>query len=132
MKYRLQFLVLLATLMLVWLAGCGAEGSDVSAAVAVEDYLQSQVNKDLNRMISLSCADWEEAARLEYNALAALTVSLDNPDCRVTQQDGETALVSCNGNMVFNYGTEVLEKALADLVYRLVNDGGVWLVCGYQ
>ena len=131
MMYKLQFLVLLALLALLCLTGCGAGGT-TGAAQAVEDYLRSQVDQDLNQMISLACADWEEAARLEYNALAAFTVSLDDLACQVSQQDGEMAMVACDGKMVFNYGTEVQEVALSDRVYRVMNDGGEWLVCGYQ
>jgi hypothetical protein len=132
MKHRLQYLILLVLLIALMIAACSAGSSPQDAAAAVENYLQAQVSKDLNRMTNLSCAAWEEGARLEYESLAALSVSLEGPGCQTSSQEDQVALVTCNGKMIFNYGTEVLEVPLADKVYRVASEGGEWLVCGYQ
>jgi hypothetical protein len=128
---RLQFLILFVVLMAALLTACSSGGSQ-DAAAAVEGYIQAQVDKDLNQMVSLSCGTWEEGARREYESLAALTVTLDGMDCQAVSQTDQSASVTCNGKMVFNYGTEVLEVALADRVYQAVLEGGEWRVCGYQ
>lgn len=132
MKYRLQYLIPLVMLVSLILAACSSGNGAQDSAVVVEDYLQAQVNKDANGMVNLSCAAWEEGALLEYESLAALTVSLEGMACQVEAQDDQSAQVTCDGKMVFNYGTEVLEVPLAEKVYRVVYEGGEWRMCGYQ
>ena len=132
MKYRLQYLIPLALLAPLILAACSSGNGAQDAAVVVEEYLQAQVNKDANGMVNLSCSAWEEGALLEYESLAALTVSLEDMACQVEAQDEQSAQVTCDGKMVFNYGTEVLEVPLADKAYRVVFEGGEWRMCGYQ
>jgi hypothetical protein len=132
MKHRLQYSILLVLLIALIIAACSAGRGPQDAAAAVENYLHAQVSKDINGMVNLSCAAWEEGARLEYESLAALKVSLEGPGCQISSQDGQVALVTCTGKMVFNYGTEVLEVPLADKIYRVASEGGQWLVCGYQ
>jgi hypothetical protein len=132
MKHRLQYLILLVLLMALIITACSSGSRPQDAATAVENYLQAQVSKDLNGMTNLSCAAWEEGARLEYESLAALAVSLEGPGCRTSSQEGQMALVTCSGKMIFNYGAEVLEVPLTDKVYRVTSEGGEWLVCGYQ
>jgi hypothetical protein len=132
MKHRLQYSIPLVLLIAVLMAACSSGSGTQDAAATVEKYLQAQVNKDLNLMTNLSCAGWEEGARLEYESLAALEVTLEGPGCQTSSQDGQVALVTCSGEMVFNYGTEVLNVPLADKVYRVEFDSGEWLVCGYQ
>ena len=132
MKYRLQYLIPLALLAPLILAACSSGNGAQDAAVVVEEYLQAQVNKDSNGMVNLSCTAWEEGALLEYESLAALAVSLEDMVCQVEAQDEQSAQVTCDGKMIFNYGTEVLEVSLADKAYRAVFEGGEWRVCGYQ
>lgn len=132
MKYRLQYLILLAMLAALILAACSSGDGAQDAAVAVEEYLQAQVTKDSNGMINLSCSAWEEGALLEYESLAALTVSLEGMGCQAETQDDQSAQVTCDGKMVFNYGAEVLEVPLTEKVYRVVFEGGEWRMCGYQ
>jgi hypothetical protein len=132
MKYRLQYLIPLAMLATLLLSACSSGSGAEEAAEVVEDYLQAQVNKDPNAMINLSCPAWEQGARLEYESLAALTVSLEGLACRIAAQGDQSAQVACDGKMVFNYGTEVLEVPLADKGYRAVFEGGEWRMCGYQ
>lgn len=132
MKYRLQYLIPLAVLAALILAACSSGNGAQDAAVVVEEYLQAQVDKDSNGMINLSCSAWEEGALLEYESLAALTVSLEGMACQVGAQDDQSVQVTCNGKMVFNYGTEVLEVPLTGKTYRVVFEGGEWRMCGYQ
>jgi len=132
MKYRLQYLIPLALLVTLILAACSSGNGAQDAAVVVEEYLQAQVNKDSNGMVNLSCSAWEEGALLEYQSLAALTISLEDMACQVEAQDEQSAQVTCDGKMVFNYGTEVLEVSLADKAYRVVFEGDEWRMCGYQ
>jgi len=132
MKYWLQYLIPLALLVTLILAACSSGNGAQDAAAVVEEYLQAQVNKDANGMVNLSCSAWEEGALLEYESLAALTVSLEDMACQVKAQDEQSAQVACDGKMAFNYGTEVLEVSLADKTYRVVFEGGDWRMCGYQ
>ena len=132
MKHQLQYLILLLVLAALLIAACSTGKGAQDAAAVVENYLQAQVSKDPNEMVNLSCASWEEGARLEYESLAALTVSLEDMACQVSSQDDLSAQVFCSGRMVFNYGTEVLEVSLEEKNYRVVFEGGEWRMCGYQ
>jgi len=45
-------------------------------------------------MTNLSCAAWEEGARLEYESLAALSVALEELGCQADSQEGQSAQVT--------------------------------------
>jgi hypothetical protein len=118
--------MMIATL---FLTACGSQNS-AAPAEAVEDYLTALVEKDANRLTTLSCGAWEEDALLELDSFQAVTARLEGLACEQTGTDGDTALVLCNGNIVATYNEEDQELDLSVRTYQVVEEGGEWLVCG--
>jgi hypothetical protein len=123
------FLVFMCTAALV-LSSCG-KASD-PAAKAVEDYLNALVNKNSNSLSALSCAKWESNALLELDSLQAVATKLDNLSCAVTGSKGSTTQVVCQGKIIATYNGEDQQFDLSVRTYQVVNQGGEYLVCGYQ
>ncbi|HRQ31634.1 MAG TPA: hypothetical protein PLM89_00860 [Anaerolineales bacterium] len=111
------------------LASCAKSNSDAPAK-AVEDYLNTLVAKDADRLPTLVCGDWEDDALIELDSFQAVTASLENVSCTQTGADGDTALVLCTGNIVASYNNEDQRLDLAVRTYQVVEQGGDWLVCG--
>ena len=125
---RTFFLILLLVFTVLILSACA---SDSNAPVqAVEDYLNALVEKDANRLTTLSCGEWEEEALLELDSFQAVTARLEGLACEQTGTDGNTALVLCNGNIVATYNEEDQQLDLSVRTYQVVQEGGEWLVCG--
>lgn len=125
---RTFFLILLLVFTALILPACA---SDSNAPVqAVEDYLNALVEKDANRLTTLSCGEWEEEALLELDSFQAVTARLEGLACEQTGTDGNTALVLCNGNIVATYNDEDQELDLSVRTYQVLQEGGEWLVCG--
>ena len=121
-------LILLLVFTALILPACA---SDSNAPVqAVEDYLNALVEKDANRLTTLSCGEWEEEALLELDSFQAVTARLEGLACEQTGTDGNTALVLCNGNIVATYNEEDQQLDLSVRTYQVVQEGGEWLVCG--
>jgi len=121
-------LILLLVTSTLLLSACA---SDSNAPVqAVEDYLNALVEKDANRLTTLSCGDWEEDALLELDSFQAVTARLEGLACEQTGTDSDTALVLCNGNIVATYNNEDQQLDLSVRTYQVVQEGGEWLVCG--
>jgi hypothetical protein len=118
-------------ILTVMLAGCAASAS-ANPAQAVESYIKALVARDVNQVVNASCAAWEGDARQEFRAFDAVTVTLENLSCQVSSQEDQSAVVSCTGKIVANYGDEVLEINLADRDYHVLHEGGEWRMCGYR
>jgi hypothetical protein len=117
-----------ATLLL---AAC-ASGNTDAPAKAVEDYLTALVEKDADRLATLSCAAWEEDALIELDSFQAVTARLEGLACEQTGTDGDAALVLCNGKIIATYDNEDQELDLSVRTYQVVQEGGDWLVCGVR
>jgi len=126
-KHYFIFLSLLCTLIL---AACGS-GKD-PAAGAVENYINALVSKDFNRMSALSCSTWESDARMEYDSFQAIATRLDGLSCTATGTNKDTTGVSCKGKIIATYDNEDTDFDLSKRTYNVVNQGGEFLVCGYQ
>lgn len=126
---KLLFGLLIVMLSSLLLAACSSSGGDAPAK-AVEDYLNTLVAKDADRLPTLVCGDWEDDALIELDSFQAVTVRLDNAACAQTGTDGDTALVNCTGKIVATYNNEDQELDLAVRTYQVVQEGGDWLVCG--
>ena len=126
---RTRFLTLFMMFAILWLPACGSS-SDSAPAKAVEDYLTALVEKDANRLTTLSCGEWEEDALLELDSFQAVTERLEGLACEQTGTDGETSLVLCNGRIIATYNEEDQELDLSVRTYQVVQEGGEWLVCG--
>jgi hypothetical protein len=114
------------------LAACSTEPKKSEALTVAEEYQQAFAEKDADRVSALSCADWEEQALLEMDSFQAVTVTLQGLTCQETGKDGDAVLVRCDGKLMTTYGEEKREFDLGNRTFRLVQQGGNWLVCGAQ
>jgi outer membrane lipoprotein-sorting protein len=126
--FSLILLIVFATLTV---SAC-ASNNDNAPVQAVEDYLNALVEKDANRLTTLSCGEWEQDALLELDSFQAVTARLEGLACEQTGTDGGTALVLCNGSIVATYNNEDQQLDLSVRTYQVVEEGGEWLVCGTQ
>ena len=52
--------------------------------------------------------------------------------CTQPGEDGDTALVTCSGNIVTSYNGEESLIGLDSRTYEMTKAGGEWVVCGYR
>ena len=123
------FLVLILVIVTHLLSACSSKSNDAPAK-AVEDYLNALVAKDVDRLTTLSCSDWEDDALLELDSFQAVTTKLDGLACSQTGTEGDTTLVLCKGKIITSYNNEDEELDLSVRTYQVVQQGGDWLVCG--
>lgn len=123
-------LAYLSTCLLVYfLSACSSSVSSPDAAV--EAYLQAVVTTDAVAAVNASCAAWEQQAVLESAAYEGVETRLENLDCQVVSQDGESAQVSCTGQIVYSYaGGEDQVDELGGRLFSVVVEGGEWKLCG--
>ena len=86
---------------------------------------------NVDQMISLSCADWEQNARLEFDAFAGVQTELGDLQCTSSGKDGDVTLVTCTGEILATYGNEQQNFDLGGIDYRVVQEAGEWRMCGY-
>jgi hypothetical protein len=138
---RIFALVLLAGLLAGLLAACGGAGATSGptqppaapgSVKAVQDYLQAVVSKDVDKVSTLSCKDWEQSAVQEVDSLQAVKAELSGLVCTQSGSDAAGALVKCQGKIVITYNTEQQDLDLSLRTYKVSQVGGDWLVCGYQ
>lgn len=113
------------------LSACGA-GNSNSAADAVESYITALANKDEATLIPLSCADWEDDARIELDSFQLVEVTIDGMSCQQSGADGDKTLVDCTGTLNMSYNGEPQSLDLADRTYEVIEQNGDWLVCGVR
>jgi len=113
------------------LTACSASNSDAPVQ-AVQNYLTALVEKDEDRLTTLSCGQWEQDALLELDSFQAVTARLEGVACEQTGTDGDTALVLCSGKIIATYDNEDQELDLSVRTYQVVQEGGDWLVCGVR
>lgn len=125
--YRSFIIVVIATFLL---AAC-ASGS--TPDIVVEEYLQAIVEKNSNRLSTISCKDWEANALMLLDAFQAVTAEIEGLSCQEAgnSPDG-MAIVSCTGKFITSYDSEIQEFDLSIQDYLLENVNGEWLVCGMQ
>lgn len=126
--FSLTVLILFATLAI---SACAASNANAPVQ-AVEDYLNALVEKDADRLATLSCGEWEEDALLALDSFQAVNTRLEGLACEQTGTDGDTALVRCNGNIIATYNEEDQQLDLSVRTYQVVQEGGEWLVCGMR
>lgn len=126
---RNRFLIpSMSLLAAIVLAACSSN-SDAPAR-AVEEYLNTLVAKDADRLPSLVCGDWEDDALIELDSFQAVEARLDGMACQQTGSEGEIALVDCTGSIIATYNDEDQELDLSVRTYQVIQEGGDWLVCG--
>ncbi len=122
-----------AFLILLAFFGISCSGAKQEPAVkTVEAYIQALANKEAEKMVGLSCADWEKQARFELDSFVGVTTKAEGVSCQVSGTDGDATLVTCQGKIVANYGAENRDFDLNIHVYKVIQDQGEWRVCGYQ
>ena len=129
---NIQCYTIMVLLFAVMLGGCSGSSKGSGAAGAVEGYLHALASRDLNQVVSASCAEWEPQARLEYDSFAAVRLELKDLSCQETGEDQPYTLVSCSGTIIANYGAEDLQIDVADQTFQVIQEGGEWRVCGYH
>ncbi len=127
---RNRIIVLMLALSII-LSACGA-GNSNSAADAVESYITALANKDEATLIPLSCADWEDDARIELDSFQLVEVTIDGMSCQQSGADGDKTLVDCTGTLNMSYNGEPQSLDLADRTYEVIEQNGDWLVCGVR
>jgi len=128
---RRSRLFLLITLGVLVLTACGGGNLD-RAPQAVELYLQALVNEDAAQLATLSCKAWEADAMMEVDSFQGVSAALDGVLCVEVGTDGDAVFVGCEGAIKATYGNEQQEIPLAGRTYKVVQEGGEWLMCGYQ
>ncbi len=119
-------------LSLALLACSGGSADPAKAPKVIEAYLQARVTADVDKMIALSCADWEAKARVEATSAKSQNEQLQNVTCSLGAADGAAQLVQCKGKILNSYNGETRERNLSELTFRTVADGGEWRMCGYK
>lgn len=152
---RILALVLLAGVLAGILSACAGAGASATASatatpsasatpsptqppavpgsvIAVQNYLQAVVTKNVDKVSTLSCKDWEQQAVQEVDSLQAVKAELSGLACTQSSADASGALVKCQGKILITYNTEQQELDLSLRTYKVTQSGGDWLVCGYQ
>lgn len=125
---KLLFIVVVGALLL---AACG--GNDTAQAPkAVELYLKALVAEDADQLSSLSCGAWEADALMEVDSFQGVSAALDGLSCSEAGNEGDAVFVECQGTIKATYGNEQQEIPLAGRTYKVVQEGGEWLMCGYK
>jgi hypothetical protein len=149
---RLTLLACLLAALMLALAACGGDddetpepttsgdataeavdatdtGEDTSGAPeAIEAFLQARVDSDEDALRDLSCVAREEQIEIDVASFQSVDASLDGVSCEVSGADGDYTLVSCDGQIVIDYGSENSELALG--TYRAIREDDAWKMCG--
>jgi hypothetical protein len=127
-----RFTVVLIIISVLAVGGLAACSGQDAPAQAIEAYLQALVEKDADRLVNLSCADWESDARVEVDSLEAVGARLEGVACQSASTEGDEALVTCTGSLMLTYDGEDRPLQLEGRTYSAVREGGDWLMCGYR
>ncbi len=123
-------LIIISALAVTGLTACS--GGQDAPAQTVEAYLQALVDKDADRVVNLSCADWEADAVVEVDSLEAVGARLEGVECASSGSEGDETLVTCTGSLMLTYDGEDRPLQLEGRTYSTVREGGDWLMCGYR
>jgi hypothetical protein len=126
MMKRLTFL----TLGLLILTSCS--GASNTSGSAIEAYYRTLVSKNEAKTAGLACAAFEAEARRDSKTFAQFPATADNVQCQQTGTDGETAIVSCTGQLTLDYNGDKQQVDLAARQYRAIQEAGSWKMCGYK
>ena len=128
-----QLTLSLLLILVFALTACADDGGDdaTSGAVqAIEDYLQARVDSDEAALQQLVCAEREgEVEQMAMSFAAVENLRLEDMACTLDSSTDDSATVSCDGQMIGDYGTG--DETAFDLeTYRVVQEDGVWRWCG--
>ncbi len=115
------------------LAACSSTATESDPAPAVEAYLTAMVANDTAKLPQLVCPAFEADARIDFDSFGAISdATLDGMDCSTKSTDGNSAVVTCKGQITYVYNGENDAQNLADDNYTVQKVDGVWTMCGYQ
>jgi hypothetical protein len=129
MPLKKHAFILVTLFVAIGLTACGGQGGP---AQTVEAYLRALAEKDKDRVLNLSCADWEASASVEVDSLEAVAARLEDLSCEEAGAAEGFTLVSCSGNLVLTYEGEDRPLELNARTYQTLQEGGEWLMCGYR
>jgi hypothetical protein len=125
--------LLILTLLSILLASCGGSAKTGPGAAA-EKYFQAIADGNENRIVTVSCPDWESGARGDVAAFVGVKAHLDKVDCSPvagSDSSSDSTVVECSGAIVATYNNEDSNFELKGKQLKVVKQGGDWLVCGY-
>lgn len=131
MRRTAYFVILLGILMGLFTAGCSGQKSS-GAAKAIESYLTAIVARNVDQATALACKEYADAAMTDVDSFAAVTPRLEGLACQESGKDSSAALVTCKGKIIATYNNEDQEISLEGRTYKVVEQGGEWLMCGYK
>jgi hypothetical protein len=129
---RPQFYLLFTLFFISALCLSACAGGEDAPAQAVELYYNALVEKDQDRLIAQTCADFELMALLEFDSFVSVETSLKDFSCQTVDKTADSARVTCQGAISASYQGEVQEFPLSAQTYLVVLQGGEWLLCGYE
>ncbi|MEA3327009.1 MAG: hypothetical protein U9R53_06835 [Chloroflexota bacterium] len=131
MKIKTAGYYLIGLYLLILILTACAVSSDTPAQT-VELYYQALVEKDQERLVNLSCSEWEATALLTLDSFSNVDASLVDVACETTEDEGTAAKVTCEGAISATYDGEAREFPLSGQYYRVIQEGGEWRMCGYE
>jgi len=130
MKFtKILFVLTITTLLVVGLSACASGDAPAETIVL---YHQALVDKDQERLINLSCTDWESSALQDLDSFVSVETTLVDVTCQTISEEDDRALVTCEGAISATYDGEATEFPLSGRTYVVVNQGGEWRMCGYE
>ena len=136
MKNKVALVVQIAVIfgLTFLLVACSTQKNNGAEAV-VEQYFQAIVNGDEDRIATLSCADWESSARADVAAFYGVKARLEGVTCTKVETGesapGDSVVIECGGAIIATYNNEDASFELAGKQFKVIDQGGEWLVCGY-
>ena len=127
-----KWFYLIGLIALLGLALSACAGGQDAPAQTVLLYQQALVDKNQEDLINYACADWESQALLELDSFVSVDTELVDATCQTISEDGDTALVTCDGSISASYNGEARDFPLSGRTFIVVNDGGDWRLCGYE
>lgn len=123
-------LLALALFIVPALAACAGGGDAPAQTVLL--YHEALVAKDQEQLINYSCAVWETQALLELDSFVSVETELVDASCQTVSEDGETAQVTCDGNITATYNGEARDFPLSGRTFLVVKENNEWRLCGYE
>ena len=131
MKKAAPLFTLAIVLILTLALSACAETQDAPAQ-AVQLYYQALADKNQEELINYACAEYEMQAYLELDSFVSVETELVDAACQTVSEDGDTALVTCEGAITATYNGEAREFPLSGRTYTVVNENNEWRLCGYE
>ncbi|MDX1992462.1 MAG: hypothetical protein SF029_08735 [bacterium] len=105
-----------------------SEGVADDAAAAVEAFWEAKVASDADTLAGLICAEREGELEMQAASFASVEASLEGMACVRAGDEGDDAIVTCEGHVAALYGTETREIPLG--TSRAREEDGEWKWCG--